>query len=56
LEFEARKWGAFVEYRRNYGLTNLSKGTGGLDEYPHFHTRTDVFLAGIRYRLSGKRI
>jgi len=56
LEFEARKWGVFVEYRRCFGLTNLSKGTGDLDEYQHFHTRTDSFLAGIRYRLGGKRI
>jgi hypothetical protein len=54
MEFEGNRLGAFVEYRHLPGHVDLSKGTGGLDNYPIIYTRTDAFLAGIRYRLGGK--
>ena len=55
LEFEGRRWGVFVEHRHYYGQSNLSKGTGGLEEYPYFQSRSDIFVAGIRYRVGGRK-
>lgn len=56
VEFEGRRWGFFVEHRHYFGGTNLSKGTGALEEFRYFQARSDIFIAGFRYRVGGKKI
>lgn len=51
-ELAFKRWAAFVEARYNWGLLDLGKGTGPLENYPVIRTRALIFLAGVRYALS----
>jgi hypothetical protein len=43
---------AFIEARYNWGLLDLSKGTGPLQNYSVIRTRALTLLAGIRFALA----
>jgi Outer membrane protein beta-barrel domain len=50
LEIAFKKWMPFVEVRYNWGLLDISKGTGALESYPVIKTRALMVLAGVRFK------
>ena len=50
LEIAFKKWTPFAEVRYNWGLLNVSKGTGALESYPVITTRALMVLAGVRFK------
>jgi hypothetical protein len=55
-EFVFKKWAVFAELRYHWGLLDLSRGTGPLDDYPVIRTRALVLLAGVRYSLAKREL